>query len=239
MGLWFNRALILLATAMVAAAAARGSSYLMSLEVERIAVTGDQVNIDPEDIQSLVAPKLVDGFLAADLEALAFDLEAMPWVYRASVRRRWPDAVVIHIKEQQPIARWGDRGFLNHEGDLFVVEPGAGYLQLPQLHGEAGSERALMRRYRSLEALLTHLDIGVHRLSVDEVGQYTVALDNGVEVLLGSDDFVARARRFISLYERELAQLPVAYVDLRYSDGAAVQLNDQVAMTEQQMQEGP
>jgi cell division protein FtsQ len=235
---WFNRSLILLATALVAALAARGISYLTALEVERIAVTGDRLNIATDDIRALVAPQLQGGFLAADLDGLAAQLEAMPWVYRASVRRRWPDAVVINIQEQQPIARWGDRGFLNHEGDLFVVEKAQQHRHLPELNGEPGSERALMRRYRSLEALLSDLGVGVQRLSVDSVGQYSVALDNGVEVLLGSDDFVPRARRFIDLYRRELTQTPVAYVDLRYANGAAVHFKETIAMTEQHVQEG-
>jgi hypothetical protein len=52
---------------------------------------------------------------ALDLRDLRRELEALPWVYRAELRRRFPDTLEIRVVEQVPIARWGDGAFLNHE----------------------------------------------------------------------------------------------------------------------------
>ena len=240
LGLWFNRVLVLAGVAAVLFAALHGGRYLLSLEVERIAVTGKLENVSVSSIEALVAPQLASGFLAADLDDIRATLEAMPWIYIANVRRRWPNTLDIDVVEQRPIARWGERGFLNHEGELFVVQQSPRWHPLPQLSGPDGSEAALVRRYQNLESLLRGIGREVVRLNLDDVGQYSAELDTGMQVKFGADHFVSRARRFAGLYSKQLAGAQVASVDLRYEHGAAVvfKQQDQIAMIDQQVSRG-
>lgn len=240
LGLWFNRALVLAGVAAVLFAGLHGGRYLLSLEVERIAVTGKLDNVSVASIEALVAPQLASGFLAADLDDIRATLEAMPWIYIANVRRRWPNTLDIEVVEQRPIARWGERGFLNHEGERFVVQQSPRWHPLPQLSGPDGSEAALVRRYQNLESLLRGIGREVVRLTLDDVGQYSAELDTGIQVKFGADHFVSRARRFVGLYSKQLANAQVASVDLRYEHGAAVVFKpqDQIAMIDQQAVRG-
>ena len=72
--------------------------------------------------------------------------------------------------------------------------------------------------------MLTPLGIEIEQLATDERGQIEAVLGGGARLLLGSDDFLARMRRFVGLYRRELASRArdVERVDLRYATGAAV-----------------
>ena len=222
----FLQSVVMLGVAAVLTGAARGGLYLMELEVERIANSGTVANVAVEDIQALVAPQLAAGFLAADLDDIRSQLEAMPWVYTANVRRRWPDAVVIQIEEQRPIARWGIEGFLNHEGDYFLGAMDERWQNLARLEGPEGSEAAMMQRYKNLEVLLSGSGLEVVWLGEDDVGQVSAELDNGTLLALGSQQFVQRVRRFVRLYQERLQEQNVVRVDLRYQYGAAVQLLD-------------
>jgi cell division protein FtsQ len=59
---------------------------------------------------------------------------------------------------------------------------------------------------------------------VDERGQVEVVLTGGMQLLLGSKDYLERMNRFIELYRMELAAraAEVERVDLRYETGVAV-----------------
>ncbi|MDP4651378.1 MAG: cell division protein FtsQ/DivIB [Haliea sp.] len=221
---WVNRMLILLATGVVCVVGLRGWIALEEIPVQRIAVTGTLHRTQTEVVQEMVQPALVGGFLSADLDDVRARLQALPWIYRVNVRRRWPNALEINVQEQLPIARWGQGGFLNHEGEVFQssnVEEGA---SLPRLEGPAGSEGQLIVSYQQLGELLQPMGLVLHALSLDGRGYFNAELDSGTQLALGNADFGDRLERFATVYQRELAQRwgDVERVDLRYENGMAV-----------------
>ncbi len=221
---WINRLLILAGAAIVVAAGARAYLTLQAIPVQRITVTGELAYTQREAVQEMVQPALAGGFLGADLEGMRSQLESLPWIYRATVRRRWPAALEIHVVEQLPIARWGEDGFLNHEGDIFRSNRSAEWQELPLLRGPEGTARSLMATYSRMVDILTPLGLAIEQLAVDELGQVAAELAGGTRLLLGSEDFLPRMHRFVELYRRELASrgAEVERVDLRYPAGVAV-----------------
>ena len=201
---------------------------MLDLPVERIAISGAGRNVSTEAVESLVAPRIRQGFLAVNLGDIQTQLEALPWVHKVNTRRRWPNTIAIAIDEQRPIARWGSEGFLNHEGQFFVGEMSAQWRYLPQLEGPEGSQDALVAQYRMVRALFDRLDVAVVRLTQNAVGQLSVTLDSGTVLMLGSD-CPRRAHPALcpatstALSTRRSGSLRI---DLRYEHGAAVQLLD-------------
>ncbi len=220
---WLNRLLIAGGLAIVVLLGQRAWDGLMSMPVGRIAVAGTLDETRRDALQSAVQRSLDGGFVAADLSRVRKALERLPWVYSASVRRRWPDTLDIRVVEQLPIARWGDRGLMNHEGELFAASGGE-RSELPVIHGPAGSEQRLMQHYQRLRQLLAESGLAVCRLEQDALGQLHAELDSGLRIELGNEDFLLRVQRFLDLYREDLAQREkrVARVDLRYAKGAAV-----------------
>jgi cell division protein FtsQ len=99
---WFNRLLILTGAVVVAAAAIEAYFTLESIPVQRITVTGELAHTRYEEVQEMVQPALAGGFLNADLHRIRSQLEALPWIYEATVRRKWPSALEINVMEQLP-----------------------------------------------------------------------------------------------------------------------------------------
>ena len=219
-----TQALVIVGSLLVIAGAGQGAVYLLGLPVDRIAVTGSAREVTEQSVGELVAPYIADGLLRANLDAMRHELEALPWVYSASVRRRWPDTLAIHIEEQRPIARWGDAGFLNHEGEFFAGETSDAWVHLPRLEGSEGAQQRLVDRYQTIEAMLADSGLGVVRLTEDPIGQVSITLDTGTELVLGNEDIIARMQRFVRLHQDYLAEQRIVRVDLRYRHGAAVEL---------------
>jgi len=211
----------------VVGVSAYGGRHLYTLPIEQLVISGTTEHVPTDLIETLVAPTLAGGFFAADLDAIRDDLERIPWVYRAAVRRQWPDTVVVTVEEQRPIARWGNQGFLNHEGVYFAGDQETMFEPLPQLGGPDSSAGEMMRHYQQVESLLQYTGLEVVSLEQDEIGQIDLVLDNGIDIAFGADHFLQRVRRFIVLWERYLNGEQVARIDMRYSNGAAVTFRHQ------------
>jgi len=221
---WVNRMLVLVAVGVVGVAGMQVWIVLQKIPVERITVTGSLHRTQTEVVQEMVQPALVGGFLSADLDQVRAQLQALPWIYKVSVRRRWPNALEINVQEQLPIARWGEGGFLNHEGEVFHSAGIQGEQTLPRLEGPPGSAGQLIVSYQQLGELLQPLALELRELSLDSRGHLRAVLAGGMELVLGNTEFGERLQRFATVYRGELAQRAgdLKRVDLRYESGLAV-----------------
>jgi cell division protein FtsQ len=225
---WLNRLIILTGAGVVMVAAMQAFITLQSIPVQHITVTGELEYTRTDLVQEMVQPALVGGFLRADLQRIRAQLEELPWIYQATVQRRWPNALEIHVIEQLPIARWGESDFLNHEGEVFRSGSSQEWQALPRLRGPEGSAKALVAGYQRIAEILRPLQLTVAQLTVDERGQVDVVLEGGMQLLLGSEDFLERMHRFVAIYRSELGAraVEVERVDLRYETGIAVAFSE-------------
>ncbi len=223
-GLWLNRLMVLLAAVGVTTVAGLGFNKLRLLPVEHVAITGEIEHTTPAVLQELVQTALRGGFLGTDLGELRERLESLPWIYRANVRRQWPASLEIAVIEQLPIARWGESGYLNHEGEAFSSLKNHGEQVLPLLRGREGSQRELMAHYQAFAELLAPLDLTLTELRMSELGELRARLDGGIELVIGKQDFKRRVSRFAVIYRAQLAPqaAQIVKVDMRYGNGLAV-----------------
>ena len=94
--------------------------YRFPLDV--VQVKGDFRHLDKQKLQDAVAIHVAGGFFTVDVAAIRAAAEELPWVYKATVRRVWPATLRINIEEQQAIARWGEQGYLNSNGEPFFPD---------------------------------------------------------------------------------------------------------------------
>jgi len=195
----------------------------------QLATTTSTPNIDQQQIQQRLASLLAgSGFFSLDLDAVRQELESLPLVARASLRRRWPGQLVAQLQMHQPLARWGEQGLLV-EGGQVLPEGAEHYQQLPQLIGSVGSEGALWEQYQQFEQMLWPLGLSVMRLEQHQRGSgfLTAKALNGdatVEFAWGSDgQWMEKMQRFIHLVgQGALHPGELTRVDLRHRNGFAV-----------------
>jgi cell division protein FtsQ len=195
--------------------------------IAQVDVGGKFQRVAPVQIEEAIAPFRGAGFLSADLDALRTALEAIAWVDRVRVERRWPDSLHVFITEHVPAARWGERGLMNTRGELFLRE--AHYIppELPQLLGPEGTESQVAQLYLETFPRLLAIGMRLTRVELDPRGAWQLQLANGVIVRLGRQDTHARLERFLRVAGPLIAARAgeVSYVDLRYSNGFAVGWN--------------
>ncbi len=207
---------------------------LVDRPVGRLVIESTFQRVTPIQVEAALAPGLEHGFWSLDLEALRARLQALAWVDSASLRRRWPDVLVVRIEEHRAAARWGDRGLLNARGELFAERPPHGFPELPRLDGPPGSEREVAKVYLAMRERLLETRLAIERLHLDERGSWRLLLATGQEVRFGRADVHERIDRFFSVAAPALARElhRVSYVDLRYTNGFAVGWRDETQSEE-------
>lgn len=209
---------------LLAGGAVFAGRWLLNRPVEHVVINGEFERVSADRLESLLRPYMGQGFLATPLDVVQQQLASVPWVASARVSRKWPGTLDVMVTEEQPAARWGERGLLNPQGRLFVRQADHIPAGLPQLNGPAGTEAEVAARYVAIQEQLVHRGLALATLELDKRGAWSLRLSNGIEVRLGSQDVDMRLERFFSALDSVVAAVAadVSYVDMRYTNGFAV-----------------
>lgn len=240
---WLTNSLSLLFVVVFVAGVIWGSEkvfHKLDVPIGVISVKGQFNYVDQGEVQRRVEPLVDGGILSLDLDGIRSQLELHPWIEQATVSRQWPGGLVITVKEEVPIARWGGShfqvkgsgkkgfektGFLNSRGEMLEIPDNSVLAHLPLLQGEVSTERSLMKAYREIAQLLQSSDLKITGLKRDQRGAWWLSLTNGLELVIGRDQVMEKMRRFLVVWTSTLKGKAeqIISVDIRYDNGIAVQ----------------
>lgn len=201
--------------------------------IRQVEIQGAYPHLDRNVVRAAITPFLTASFWNIDVEGLQGQLLASPWLKSASVSRVWPDKLVIGLSEQTAVARWGDNSLVNPDGQIFSP-PAATFPEgLPQLNGPLDQQQVVMDMYKQMTAQVAPLGLKINSLELSPRFSWQLILSNGMQVMLGRTDTMARLARLISVYNKIFANHNVkgVSVDLRYTNGLAVQWQPSLGMT--------
>ena len=193
-------------------------------------LNGELERVSPETVQAIVQPYIGESFWRVDLERLHADLLSLEWVYKATVKRRWPNKVIITLEEQKPVARWSDDGLLNQSGDIFYPHDIAPFKDWVALEGNPLQSRQLLHDLVTFQDTFKPLDWTIDVLKQQPDGSWNIHFLSGVTVLLDNEDWQAKLSRFTrALPKTKQALRKFAQVfDLRYSNGFVIKQKKQL-----------
>lgn len=206
----------------------------------RLRATGEFHRVDGALLRATLLPYAKRGFFAVDLESARAAVERLPWVETAVVRKRWPDALEVHVTEHRPFARWGDDRLLSEQGRLFPAKGIEVPEGLPQFRGPETHAAQIVELYNESRALFAAVGMTVMQVELDARGSWALDLDNGSRVILGRNEARARLGRFIRLLPQLLNQdaQRLTQADLRYTNGFALSW-ERSQLAGQQPEPGP
>lgn len=223
---------VLLAVVMlgVTLGAVAGLDYLLRADtfpVRNVSFEGDFKRVQQRLLAEAVAERASGNFFSLDLEAVRKRAEAVPWVHRVTVRRRWPDGVHIQFTEQQLVARWGESAWVNGDGEVVELSGQAGPEGLLRLSGPPGTHAEVLAQWRRLEPVARTHALGVARLRLTPRYTWEIELSNGLRLLAGRGAPYDHFARFMEIYRQAMAgrAAHIGHVDLRYTNGFAVEWN--------------
>ena len=181
--------------------------------------------VDTARLRETLLPYASSGFFAVRLDQARAAVAQLPWVEHAEVRKRWPDVLEVRIVEHRPFARWGEDRLLSEQGRLFPVAGIEVPEGLPQLVAADARAPDVVALYNEAREMFAPGGFTVARLALDSRDSWSLTLDSGVDVVVGSQEARLRLKRFARVLPQLLARNPVPLqrADLRYTNGFALE----------------
>ncbi|WP_256080678.1 cell division protein FtsQ/DivIB [Massilia sp. YIM B04103] len=170
------------------------------------------------------------NFFTANLETVRQVFEAVPWVRRATVRREWPDQLIVALEEHEALGTWGEDGrLLSTKGDVFTANLAEAEEdhELPGFSGPDGSEKEVLARYAELRKWFEPIKLAPESVALSSRYAWTVKLDNGMSVALGREQHHSmlkeRVDRLVGIWPQLASRVQnIETIDLRYQNGLAL-----------------
>ena len=200
------------------------SARLLDQPIHAITVDGPFQRVSALQIEEAISDELGAGFLSASLGRIQEKIVALPWIDQASVARRWPGTLQIHVTEQVPAACWGERGLLNVRGELFVKDARHIPAELPRLSGPEGRSAEVAQTYLEVREQLIPMGVDLRRVKLDARGAWQITLQNGVDIRLGRRDVEERLSLFVDVVANLVSsrEADIDFVDMRYGNGFTI-----------------
>ena len=204
-------------------------SWLESLDGDRkitaYALVGQNEFTTYPDVQDvLLKMGSLKGFWGQDVKQIQEQLETIPWVKGAVVRKIWPNRLSIWLSEYQPIAIWNKTEFVTKEGTVFQLPMDKlKEKALPYLGGPDYQSLKVLEAWNQIFADFKAKNLVVKGVAIDDRGAWQVTLDNDIVLKLGRGDWKPKLDRFVTIYPQ--IEVPegkrIDYVDLRYASASA------------------
>lgn len=193
--------------------------------LKQIIVRGELRKASKSHIKALITADEQQDLLQIDINVMQEDIEKLPWVRYVSVRKVWPDALIIDVEPHRAVARWNEQQWLNSHGEIFNgLEVNESFNHAIVLSGPLGTNQEVLNTLHDINAILKPLDLSLSRLELNERGAWKMMLTNGLRVYAGEKNLPQRLRKLVVLYAQIVRDMksPLDYMDLRYDTGIAV-----------------
>jgi cell division protein FtsQ len=226
-----------LAATCAALVAAGGALYWLAqrpyFSLRGIEVRGDLQHVTSASVRAAVAGRLKGNYFTMRLDDARRVLEGVPWVAHASVRRVWPDRLLITLTEHRALGVWADGRLLSDEGELFVANPAEAEVHgpIPAFQGPETAARDAARHYYEFAARLAPLGLSIASMDVSERRAWTLRVSGAdgatTRLELGREtdeiQLADRISQIVSAYPMVAARVggTPQSIDARYPNGLA------------------
>lgn len=220
---WLANLLFSLAVVMLLYAVLFVVLHLPLFPVKHVQVEGNLNHVNHAQMQLIVSKYLQGNFYTLDLRRTRAAFEKLPWARKVSVRRQWPDTIVVLIEEHQALGRWGSLAMVNQQGELFQAASDAA---LPIFYGPGDAVKEVAVGYRMFSQMLAGTEMRIQHLSLSSRRAWEMRTVDGRQLMLGREDARQRLQRFVAVTQQQATQIPAdwRYADLRYPNGFALRL---------------
>ncbi|WP_113371360.1 cell division protein FtsQ/DivIB [Rhizobium sp. SYY.PMSO] len=215
-------------------AVAEATTSAAGFAIEDVKVSGNDETSEIEILQ-LLGLDGTTSLVALDADAARQKIANLPWVESVEVRKVYPKAVEVKLKERKAYAIWqhgSELSLIQKDGSVIAPLRDNKFAKLPLFVGRDAEVAAA-----SVEGEFAKWpDVSSHVKAFVRVAgrRWDLYLDNGVIIKLPEDNIDGALARLTKLDKDEsLLQRDIAAVDLRLDDRTAIELTPDAAVRRQ------
>jgi cell division protein FtsQ len=200
------------------------------LIVDDVVVVG-RVETSRKDIAMALNVRRGDAILGVDIEAARQNLEKLGWVQSATITRRLPGDLHVHLKERRPFALWQKKGrlvLIDRDGVAITARRLERFRALPVVVGRSAPQHvgalfdALARQPELFSRVVAAVRIADRR--------WDIRFNNDIVARLPEDSVSAGWSRLAALEAKhKILARDLEAIDLRLEDRLIVRLSARAA----------
>jgi cell division protein FtsQ len=195
-----------------------------SIPIKYVRTEGVFQYLSKDEIKTALEPLVMSNFFDADMQAIHKAVSELAWVDSVTVKRVWPDAIDIKIREKKPYVRWGQQSLVSARGEIFTPKDIEPFLNLPILQGPELQQVKALEIMKGVNTALADQSMKMAEFTINDRWAWKIRLTTGLEIQLGRNEQLKKLQRFLKtlavLGQEQVQQM--AIVDLRYPNGYAV-----------------
>lgn len=182
-------------------------------------------------VKGIALPRIKGNFFTVDLESVRDAFKSVPWIREVTVKRKWPNGLIVAVEEHKPLGTWGDGGrLLSVKGDVFTANLAEAEAEadLLKFYGPEGSEKEVAARCDDLKKGFAKIKLTPVSIKLSDRYAWHLVLNNGMKVHFGREDsgisVQEQMARLLAVYPRLAVVLKngIQEIDLRYPNGLAL-----------------
>ena len=198
-------------------------------QVKSFIVNGAE-NVEPEFLRIQLASQLRKNLFEFDVEVARKQVIQNSWVEKATVRKIYPDSVIIDIVERDAVALWksGDKLYLIARDGTVIAEASQEHMVLPQMVGDGANRNAaeFLSVMQQFPMLVSRTDAYVRVAD----RRWNLVLDDGLKVLLPESGWQEALGELYELQSRrEILERGMLQIDMRLSDRLVLRMKPEEA----------
>lgn len=200
------------------------------LGIKSIAVTGNK-ELSTEEVFAAAAMPTTSSLPFLDIASVQARLKAVPLIADASIKKFYPNRVLIEVTERSPFALWQQEGHVSvvsADGTAIDELRDDRFVGLPHVVGPGANKR--VKEYVSILLEVPELAGQVRAGTLVGERRWNLKMKNGVDVKLPEEEPAkALARLADADAESRLLSKDILSVDLRLQDRIIVRLSEESA----------
>lgn len=207
--------------------------------IKQVAIEGDNPFVSQIKIKNTLMHYVKDNFFDINLEKTIDSLNTLPGIKAVSIRRVWPDKLLVSLESEKAFAKSINNNWLiNPNGELFETDIPIKQ-QLPVFIAPSGGLPQVVDFYREISPKLKSVTLIITKLQLLATGDWEVFVSPlGDQYLkdprpfiiqLGHRSMRSRANNFIKIYksgnflETKKGKIGPKIVNMQYQNGFSVQ----------------
>lgn len=161
------------------------------------------------------------------IDKLRSVLEKESWIHFVSVKKSWPDQLILKIIPHEPVAVFNNNAYINSAGEVFR-SPFIQSVRLPHLYGPEELSVEMMSQFQKLNMALLDSKLYLTVLELNDRGVWRFEDQNGTEVVLGKHSITERLKRYLRIYDTRGVRErfgDIVKIDTRFSNGVSIEWN--------------
>ncbi|XBC38902.1 MAG: cell division protein FtsQ/DivIB [Buchnera aphidicola (Melaphis rhois)] len=154
-------------------------------------------------------------------------LKTFPSIKSVTVKKEWPDKLLIHIVDIHPIAYWNNTYILDKQGTLINILQKLTINNIPYFYGPKNSEKEILQNYNTIKNILKNNNILLKSILLTPQHSLKFLTQENIEIIIGRISNSAQLEKLTHIwnilkYQEKVKRKKIQYIDLRYKSGIAI-----------------